>query len=299
MAFDFNNIFFPTDFSKNAKRALPIAAKIASLAGSRLILCHTVSGTLDRPDLAPDREKAINDARELFEQMIVELRQDDQYKDLEILVVLQSGPATTGLLEQAHKQGADLIVMGTKGATGNRKLLFGSVASSIILKSEIPVLAVPPGSSFDDFKHIAFTTDYHDGDLEALQQVIELAKLFDSSIDIIHVADQQNLLTDVEFRGFKDLVRDKTGYDKISFDIIYEYDFYPAMSEYCMDHPHSLLVMVRYKKTYWEKLVKKDHSKEMACYTKVPLLVLVGGKKTKKEIRTEGEGATSFSKEGH
>jgi nucleotide-binding universal stress UspA family protein len=276
MAFDFRNIFFPTDFSKNAERALPIAAKLAFLTGSRLILYHSIPGTLDRPDLASDREKAINDARLKFEKMIVDLKKDDQYKDLEILTVLQSGPSTTGVLEQAREHNSDLIVMGTKGATGNRKILFGSVASNTILKSEIPVLVVPPGSSFDDLKQIAFTTDYHDGDFQALLQVIELAKLFDSTIDIIHVADQQNLLTEVEFRGFKDLVKEKAGYDKITFDIKYDYDFYPAMSEYCIDHPHSLLVMVRYKKSYWEKLVKKDHSKEMACYTKVPLLVLIG-----------------------
>jgi hypothetical protein len=34
--------------------------------------------------------------------------------------------------------------------------------------------------------------------------------------------------------------------------------------------------MVRYKKTFWEKLVNRNHSKEMAFYTKVPLLVLIG-----------------------
>jgi len=281
MALKLKKILFPTDFSKNAQRALPLAAKIASLTGSELILFHTVYGTLDRPDFVHDREKAINDASQQFEKLITDLRKDSQYKKLEISTILQSGPPTTGLLEKANKYNTDLIVMGTKGATGNRNVIFGSVASAIIVKSEIPVLAVPPSSSLDDLKHITFTTDYHEGDLQALHQTIELADLFKSSIDIIHVAERKSLSTEIKFRGFRELVREKSGYENISFDIKYEYDFFPAMADYCIDNPYSLLVMVKHKKTFWEKLVEKNHSKEMACYTKVPLLVLIGDKKTK------------------
>lgn len=276
MVFEIQKILFPTDFSKNAQRALPLAAKIASLTGANLILYHTVHGTLDRPDFVHDRETAINEATQQFEKLIANLKRENQHKKLEISTILQSGPPTTGLLETANKHNADLIVMGTKGATGNRSVIFGSVASATIVKSEIPVLAVPPGSSVDDLKHITFTTDYHEGDFQALQQTIELAELFKSSIDVIHVAERESLLTEITFRGFRELAREKSGYENISFDIKYEYDFFPAMNEYCTDNPHSLLVMVKHKKTFWEKLVEKDHSKEMACYTKVPLLILVG-----------------------
>lgn len=276
MAFKLEKILFPTDFSKNAQRALPLAAKMASLTGSELILFHTIQGTLDRPDFVHDREKAINDAEQQFDTLIAELKKDDQYKDLEISTVLQSGQPITGLLDKAKKYHADLIVMGTKGATGNRNVIFGSVASITIVKSEIPVLAVPPGSSFGDLKHIIFTTDYHEGDFEALQQTIDLADLFKSSIDIIHVAERKSLLSEIKFRGFRELVKEKIGYKNISFDLKYECDFFPAMTEYFIDNSHSLLVMVRYKKTFWEKFVEKNHSKEMAFYSKVPLLVLIG-----------------------
>jgi nucleotide-binding universal stress UspA family protein len=214
MAFELKKILFPTDFSKNAQRALPLAAKIASLTGSEIILYHTVYGTLDRPDFVHDREKAINDANQQIDKLITDLRKDSQYKKLEISTILQSGPPTTGLLEKANKYNTDLIVMGTKGVTRNRNVIFGSVASATIVKSEIPVLVVPPGSSLDDLKHIAFTTDYHEGDLQALQQAIELAKSLKSSIDIIHVGERQSLLTEIKFRGFRELVREKSGFKK-------------------------------------------------------------------------------------
>jgi len=48
------------------------------------------------------------------------------------------------------------------------------------------------------------------------------------------------------------------------------------MADYLIDNPDTLLVMVRHKKTFWEKLTARDHSKEMAFYSRVPLLVLMG-----------------------
>jgi len=274
---EFNNIFFPTDFSKNAQRALPFAARIASITRSKLILFHASQRALDfAPDFEQEKEKAISEASQQFDELIADLKKDNHYKDLEISTVLQSGHPTVGLLAKARDYNADLIVMGTKGATGNRNVIFGSVAASIINRSDIPVLAVPPGSSPNDLKHIVFTTDYHEGDLQALQQTIVFAKLFGANVDIIHVAEQRNLLTEIKFRGFKDLVKDHADYENMNFELKSDYDFFPVIADYFVDNPHSLLVMVRHKKTFWQKLVEKNHSKEMAFYTKVPLLVLIG-----------------------
>ncbi len=277
MGFNFKKIFFPTDFSKNAQRALLPAAKIASLTGSELILFHASQRAMDlAPDFEQQKDKAISEASQQFDKLIADLKKDDQYKDLEISTVLQSGHPNNGILAKASEYHADLIVMGTKGSTGNRNAIFGSVASSIINKSDIPVLAVPPGGSLEDLKHIVFTTDYHEGDFDAFKQTIDFAELFKSSIDIIHVAEQQSLLTEIKLRGFRDLVNDHTDYENISFEIKYDHDFFPVMADFFIDNPNSLLVMVRYKKTFWEKLVEKNHSKEMAFYTRVPLLVLIG-----------------------
>ena len=278
MAFgEFNNIFFPTDFSKNAQRALPFAAKIASATGAKLTLFHASQSALDfAPDFEQQKEKAISEAGQQFEALVADLKKNDEFKDLEIATVLQSGHPTVGLLAKAREYGADMIVMGTKGATGNRNVVFGSVAASIINRSDIPVLAVPPGSSPEDLKHITFTTDYHEGDLQALLKTADFAELFKSTVDVIHVAEQRGLLTEIKFRGFKELVKDHADYGNMNFELKYDYDFFPVMADYFVDNPNSLLVMVRYKKTFWEKLVNRNHSKEMAFYTKVPLLVLVG-----------------------
>jgi nucleotide-binding universal stress UspA family protein len=270
-------VLFPTDFSKNAQRALPFAAKIASLTGAKLILFCAIQVDLDfAPNFKQDQEKATNRAHQKFDRLIGDLKSVEKYKDIEISRVLESEQPTAGILKISSENNVDLIVMGTKGATGDRSVIFGSVTSSIINVSEFPVLAVPPGDSPEDLKHVVFTTDYHEGDLQALQQTIDLAKLYEANINVIHVAEQESLLSEIKFRGFRELVTEKTGYENISFKLKYGSDFFPVMADHFNEHPCSLLVMVRHKKTFWGKLVEKNHSKEMAFYTKLPLLVLIG-----------------------
>lgn len=218
----------------------------------------------------------ISESNQHFDELIAGLKKEDQYQELEVSTVVQSGHPTVALLSKARELKADLIIMGTKGATGKRSAVFGGVATSVIRKSEIPVLAVPPGASTEDLKHIIFATDYHEGDLQALKQTTSFAKLFNASIEIIHVAEEQNLLTEIKFRGFRDLAAEQTDYENMTFELKYESDFFPAMADYFVDNLHSLLVMVRHKKAFWENLVERDHSREMVFYSRVPILVLIG-----------------------
>ena len=287
MAFSINHIFFPTDFSKNAKRALPFAAEIALKTGAKLTLFHATQQTMDiAPDFEKARDQVIDDSSSNFDELLNSL-DEDRYDNLDISTIIQDGQTVTALLNQVNEHPIDLIVMGTKGVTGDRNVILGSVASSVIQKSPVPVLAVPTGSSLNNFKNLIFTSDYKKGDLTALSGSIDFAKLFNSSVDVLHVSDQKNMESEIKFRGFRDLVNEHISYDNISFHHKYELDFFPTVSQFLVDRPNSLLVMVRYKKSFWEKLTNRNLSKEMSFYSKVPLLVMIGDQSSQPETILE------------
>ncbi|NGP87786.1 universal stress protein [Fodinibius halophilus] len=270
----FNHILFPTDFSKNANRALPFAAEIAHHAGAKLTLFHSTQESMDMlPSFEGSRDKTIQDTSDLFERLITDLRKKEAYADLDISTILQSGQPTTSLINRIEEEQPDLVVMGTKGVTGDRNAVFGSVASSVIKKSASPVLAIPNGCTLAQMEKIIFSTDYKSGDLGALKQTAGFAKLFNASVDVLHVSDHRNLESEIKHRGFRELVKEQITYPNINFHLTYEYDFFPGAADFLIEHPNSMLVMVRYKKTFWEKLTNRNHSKEMAFYSKVPLLV--------------------------
>lgn len=288
MDFPINHVLFPTDFSKNAQRALPFAAEIADRNNAKLTLFHASQETMDMaPSFEQSKEKTIKETTGQFEELITELRQESRFKDLEISTILQSGQPVTSLLGQIEEDEPDLIVMGTKGATGDRNVLMGSVTTNVVKKSKTPALAIPDGCSFDNFKNITFATDYKEGDWSALEQTTDFAKLFDSAVDVLHIAEKQNLDTELRFRGFRELVKSRMDYKNIDFHIKYESDFFPGAADYLIENPTSLLVIVRYKKSFWERMAERNHSKEMALYSKVPLLVLPGEQNKEKTTIVE------------
>ena len=175
MAFSPTKVFFPTDFSKNAQRALPFAATIASAAGAELILFHASQRALDfAPDFEKEKKKAIEEASKEFDKMLSQLNENNEYRDLKISTILQSGHPAVGLLSQVEETGADLIVMGTKGATANRSVLFGSIASSIINKSDIHLLAVPPEATLEEAAVHKLDTICRKLDLRPDDEVMEI-----------------------------------------------------------------------------------------------------------------------------
>lgn len=295
MALTIDHILFPTDFSNNAERALPFAAETAYRTGARLTLFHAGVNTMDMsPDFVKAKNKEIRDTDRKFNTIIAKLKETDRYKNISIRTILQSGNATTALINQIDEDKPDLLVMGTQGSTGDRNVLYGSVTTSIIQKSKVPVLAVPYGSKFDGFSNIVFATDFKEGDLDTLKETVSWAKLFDSSIDVLHVAEQQSLEEDIKFRGFRELATTQTEYEKMNFHIRYEYDFFPAAAEFILERPASLMVMCKYKKTFWEAFGQRNHSKEMGFYSQIPLLILIG-KKNRNYIPSLDEEENSHS----
>ncbi|MDX1638998.1 MAG: universal stress protein, partial [Balneolaceae bacterium] len=212
---------------------------------------------------------------ELFDKMVTDLQNKKRFKNLTIETKLLSGHPVVNILDEAKQDEAGLIVMGTKGTTKSRKLLFGSFTTETILHANIPVLAIPEGRSFNKFKQIVFTTDFYEDDLAKVEQMVEFAKLFNSTLRIVHVAESENLDTRIKFRGFKEIVKDQFPEAKLQFDLVFELDFFTGIADYLEEKPADLLVMVRYKKTFWESLVSRSFSKEMGFYTEVPLLVLM------------------------
>lgn len=276
MDFSINHIWFPTDFSKNADQALSFAVEIARRTGAKLTLFHSKRESRTMTSFEGATEPLEENTTQKLDGIKENLLNRNEYKDLEVSTVLASGQPPTSLVNHVKDQKPDLIVMGTKGATADRSVLIGSVTTNTINKTDVPVLAIPEGNTYKPFEKITFATDYREGDWIALQQIIHLARIFDSSVDVLHIAEGPSLQSEIKFRGFRELVTTQADYKQINFYMEYELDFFSGVAEYLHDHSTALLVMTKYHKSFWDKITQRNHQKEMAFYTELPLLVLPG-----------------------
>lgn len=136
----FSTIVCATDGSENANRALDAAKALARESDASLVLVHVVERYATKGGLAvyPDEEQL---AAKL-EQLTKELCAEGLKATLRIVDHVGPQPAHE-IADVAREEGADLLVVGTRGHGALTGLVLGSVALRLLHVAPCPILAVP------------------------------------------------------------------------------------------------------------------------------------------------------------
>lgn len=269
-------ILIPTDYSKGARAALNYAAALAKKTKAKLILLHAfhfiypiseIPVERDREDLSMLRRKE----QEKLKKLSMELAKTQKIK---CDFLCREGLAMDVILDVINEESPNLVIMGTKGASGVKEILMGSNTAKVIEKAKCPVLAVPQGVLFKGINKITFATDYHMGDFPVLKDLADMAKPFNARITVIHVSDG-GFTQDAEEIGmerFKRLITTKIRYPKISFQVLYGKNLENILQEHIKKQGIDLLAMSTRERNLFERLFGASSTKRMAYHTSVPLI---------------------------
>ena len=185
------NILFATDFSPASEAAVPYAAVLAERYGAKLVVTHAVSPqpVLQVPmDVMPDdTDFSWQDAQRRMASFLAR----DPLHGLSTETVLKRGTTWDVLSFVIHDLNIDLVVVGTHGRAGLKKIVLGSVAEEVIRRASRPVLTVGPhaarrASTFEKWKCILFSTDFSAGSLNALPYALSFAEEDQAQLVIVH-----------------------------------------------------------------------------------------------------------------
>jgi nucleotide-binding universal stress UspA family protein len=141
------SILHPTDFSEHSRYAFRLACSLARDHGAKLIVLHVVP-TLG-PEFIPLGEGESRLQPEGFHQRLHdELHALHSPSDIPLTHRLSEGDAVDEILRAAQQDGCDMIVLGTHGHTGLKRLLMGSVAEQVVRRASCPVLTVKAPHQF-------------------------------------------------------------------------------------------------------------------------------------------------------
>jgi nucleotide-binding universal stress UspA family protein len=270
-------ILVPTDFSACSKKAALAAGSVASKFNAGITLLNVIDPPFNFPS---NMEGVLDYLKENAEQHLERFKKDlieaSHGQKISVKHQIRIGKPVSQILEAISDLNIDLVITGSGSDVPARKVIFGSVSTDIILHSLVPVISIPEDSENLSFKKMLFATNFRSHDLENLQDLVSLAESYQAEIDIIHVSEENNLETDVKFRGFKDLIKEKKLYDSIKFHHVVHENPFKAISDYVEQNDISFLVLNRYKKSVVGMLLDKNYTKKLSVYSKVPLLVLTG-----------------------
>ena len=140
-------ILVPTDFSPTAEKAFRIALDIALKSKGKIVLYHaytpvdrTTSKALDKKGVESNSH---TEARLVKRLERLKKKVISHGMNVPVSMAVGHSPIVKNMLSFAEENNIDLIVMGTQGASGLKKVIVGSIAASIMQKSDIPVLLIP------------------------------------------------------------------------------------------------------------------------------------------------------------
>ena len=166
----------------------------------------------------------------------------------------------------------DLIIMGMKGSSGLKKMLIGSTAAAVMGNSHIPVIIVPEHSPFKTIKNIVYASDMIAISKE-IKILVQFAKLFNSSIHVLHIVSTISKKKIDTVRIKSDLIS-KFKYPHISFKIAMNDDVINAIDKHITDVKADVLAMFTHEPTFFEKLFGKSVTREMAFHSWIPILAI-------------------------
>jgi nucleotide-binding universal stress UspA family protein len=143
----YGRILVPVDGSEAAWRGLDEAVRLAKVLGSAVRLLTVVDDlpAIAIPQAAAFSRQLLEALRARGEEILANAREAARHQGLAVdtrLAEIVDRAAGVVIVGEAEKWPADLIVLGTHGRRGLRRLVLGSDAEYVVRAASVPVLLV-------------------------------------------------------------------------------------------------------------------------------------------------------------
>jgi nucleotide-binding universal stress UspA family protein len=184
---EWQKILVATDLSEPADLAV-LEAHARAGSGAALLVCHVMASWQRANALFPQFNQPQAEAATAREQLVRETiadrvarltgRDPEQYS-----IAIEEGNEPTAIVRLAESWGADVVVLGNRGATGLSRILLGTVAEKVARVAHCPVLITRPRPGT---RCIVAGTDFSDPSLPALAAACEEARRIGGHVVFVH-----------------------------------------------------------------------------------------------------------------
>ena len=170
-----NKILVARDFSQASDTAFRFALELANRCSAEV---HTLFAEVIHGPIAPPGDEQEHGGK--LANLVVKN------------TIVRDVAAAPAILHYARDNDVDLIVLGTHGRRGLRRLFLGSMAEEVVRLSTRPVLTVHASSTVrpDLFKEILVPIDFSPHSRAALTKAVSLARDFGATLDLLHIIEE-------------------------------------------------------------------------------------------------------------
>jgi nucleotide-binding universal stress UspA family protein len=273
-------VLIPTDFSDNAMNAIKYAIALFKYNISEFYIMHAYQ------DDIYTNETLI--AKKGLDNIIETIHQNSEkglQKTLQTIKNISPNPkhtyhlisANNLLIDEAdkivEKQNIDIIVMGTKGKTNDKKITFGSHTLQVLRYVQCPVLAIPENYVYKQPKHILFPTNYLiPYKRRELKLLCEMVYSYRAVIDMLYISISDKL--SLRQKDNREFINEHLCKNKINFNVENSQHIIDTIYKYINKKQIDLLVMVNTRHSFLENILFQSTIDELSLNLGIPFLTL-------------------------
>jgi nucleotide-binding universal stress UspA family protein len=274
------NILLPTDFSNNSFNAIEYAIKLFNDVPCNFYLLHV--DALSRSNVASNSlvlpYKTIDIAHtNTLTDTFARIQNLTASKEHQFIAIHDYGNLIDIIRKTVLDKGINLIVMGTKGASGIKETIVGSNTGEVITKVPCNLLVIPEKAEPFIPKEIAFPTDYNifysHSILEAISDMLRITSANCRVLNVVKPniqlsrSQNHNMLYLQEY--LEELYEKSHSFHNLEYDKVKS-----AIEQFVVREKIDMVIMVAKNLNFLQQLLFDTTIKKISFQTKVPLLVL-------------------------
>ncbi|HDZ15031.1 hypothetical protein LCGC14_1481300 [marine sediment metagenome] len=275
-------ILLPTDFSKNALNAVRYALDLYAdqQCDFHFLNIYQVDDySLDNDMMVPEPgERAFESAKarseKQFEKLMEILKLHPKNSKHTYHTISTFSYLFEAVEDVIAKKDIDIIVMGTKGDTGSRTVIFGTNTINLMERiTECPVLAIPVDVRFSPPKELVFPTDYKTPlKRKELSYLIEINKMHGTAIRILHIKEEAELKKAQQSN--KELLERIFKETDHSFHTLEGLKVQAGIDAFIESRGSDMVAFLNKKHTFFNSIFSRPLVKELGYHSRIPILAL-------------------------
>lgn len=276
------NILLPTDYSENSWNAIKYALNFYREQECIFYILHVnrLSNvvTNDTPfiptqDVIEDvyTKPAKKQLRKLLKKILKQFPNNDNHR---FYTLTDYNFFIESIRKNVEEKKIDVIVMGTKGATGLKKLIVGSNTGDVITKVQCTTLVVPENAKYSDPNEIAFPTDFSlFYNIDTLKPITDILDQTKAAVRILHISKKNEKLNANQIKN-KEILEDYFLDYNHSFHFLSNKKVEDAVQCFVESRDVDMIAMVGKNLNYFQQILFHSRIEEISYHTDVPFLVL-------------------------
>lgn len=221
-------ILIPVDFSEHSEYALEVAATLAKKNDASLVVLHMIG--LSEAVLTKDESREMFEAiyyLKLAEKRFGDFLDKDYLEGIRIETTVQNYKDFHEINSVAEDFEADLIVMGSHGASGLKEVFVGSNTEKVVRTSDVPVLVIKNRSKDFKMNKVVFACDFNLDFVAPFKNAFDFFEKIGSEFQVVFINTPEKFLSNQEMQelALKFVLHSGVDTTKVYDNIVYYCDY--------------------------------------------------------------------------